>query len=260
MNTVKEIYNFLNTICPFDTAMEFDNVGLLVGDFNNTVNKILIALDVTDEVVLEAKQIGANLIISHHPIIFKPINKIYSSDTVYQVIKNNINVICSHTNLDMATNGVNTTLAELLKLKNVEPLSIYSVNNQELPLGLIGKLNNPLSSIEFANFVKHTLKCDGLRFTNISDDKYISKVGVCSGSGGNLITEAFKNKVNAFLTGEIKHHEILFAVKNNITVVDVGHFKSENVIVEKLYNILTYKFNNIEIYKSNDCSDKIKYI
>lgn len=260
MIKVKEIYDFLDSFCPFKLCMDFDNVGLLIGDFDNCIKKILITLDVTDEVLIEAKNLNANLIINHHPIIFNPLKKLCSSDIVYKAIKNNINVICAHTNLDMAKDGVNMALKEALNLKNISPLSIYNVNGNELPLGLIGTLTKPLSSQEFAKLAKTALNCDKVRFTNISEKPYIKKVALCSGAGGNLIHDAIKNKVDAFLTGEIKHHEILLANKNHITVVDTGHFKSENLIVKKLYEVFSEKYSDIEIYCSKECTDKIKYI
>lgn len=260
MITVKEIYNFLDSFCPFKYCMDFDNVGLLIGNFDDYVKKILIALDVTDEVLMEAQILKANLIISHHPIIFNPLKKLYSSDIVYKAIKNNINVICAHTNLDMAKNGVNTALKNALNLKNTSPLSIYNVNGADLPLGIIGDLSENLSSEDFAKTVKVALDCDKVRFTNISEKPYIKKVALCSGAGGNLIYEAIKNNTDAFLTGEIKHHEILLANKNNITVVDTGHFKSENLIVKELCNAILKEYSNIEVYCSQNCTDKIKYI
>lgn len=260
MTTVKEVYDILDKFCPFNAAMDFDNIGLLIGNFRDAVKNILVALDVTDDVIAEAKSIGANLIVSHHPIIFNPLKNIYSDDIPYKLIKNDINVICAHTNLDVARGGVNDSLAESLTLLNPKPLSYYQVSNSSFPLGVVGDLECFLSSIEFANFVKRALHCNGLKFTNISNEKYISKVAICSGSGGNLIKDAAKMRADAFLTGEIKHHELLFAIKNNITVVDVGHFQSENIIVRKVAELLNGKFRNVRVYMSQKRADKIEYI
>lgn len=260
MTTIKEIYDFLDNLYPFKTAMDFDNVGLLIGSSDDILKSVLVSLDITEEIIEEAISKNVNLIITHHPIIFDPIKKISSNDLIYKIVKNNINVISLHTNLDMAPGGVNDTLAKFLRLSNIAPLSLYQTNNATLPMGLIGTLSKPMSSKEFAKLISDTFNCQGLRFTDISESRYISKVGICSGSGGSLIKNAINFKVHAFLTGEIKHHEILSAIKENITVVDIGHFKSENIIVKKLANTIKNKFKDISVDYSRANLDKIKYI
>ena len=260
MTTVKDVYDILDKFCPFNTAMDFDNVGILVGKPSEPVKNILVSLDVTDDIMREASYVGANLIITHHPVIFDPIKKIHSTDIVHKLIKNGFNVICAHTNLDMAKGGVNDALAEALTLVNTKPLTTYKTGEVTLPMGLVGTLEYTLSSVEFANFVKRALNCSGLRFTNLSEKKYISKVGLCSGSGGNLISDAISAGVDAFVTGEIKHHEILKAIQHNITVVDVGHFQSENLIVKRVAEVLNGRFNGVKVYMSNARLDKIAYV
>ena len=260
MATVKEIYDILDKFYPFNLAMDFDNVGLLIGDFNTPVKKALVALDVTDDVLAAAVANRANLIITHHPVIFRPIKRIFSSDIAHKIINNDINVICAHTNLDMAKNGVNDTLAAALSLSGLTPLAHRDENVAIPSLGVIGNLQNPMSSKEFASFIKNSLSCNGLRFTNISAQKNILKVAICSGSGGNPIETAAALRVDAFVTGEIKHHEILFAIKNNITVVDVGHFQSENIIVKKVADLLKSNFPNLDVSFSQNRLDKIEYI
>lgn len=123
---VKDVYNFLDKIAPFSTSMDFDNCGLLVGHMDETLDKVLLSLDITSEVIREAKEIGANLIISHHPIIFKPVKRIKFGSVLDFLITSRINAICAHTNLDMAENcGVNCCLAKELGLENLKPLSVY---------------------------------------------------------------------------------------------------------------------------------------
>ena len=118
--TVNDIYAYLNEFCPFDTACDFDNVGLLVGDKNANVTKAIIALDCTLDAVNQAIETGAELIITHHPIIFSPLKSVTAESTVYRLIKNNISVISAHTNLDIAYGGVNDCLAATLNLRDVE--------------------------------------------------------------------------------------------------------------------------------------------
>lgn len=254
MITVKDIYDFLDTIAPFKSAMDFDNSGLLIGNYDLEVKKVLVCLDITNEVCDEANKIGANLIISHHPIIFKPTKKLDFEGPVYKMMKYKINAICAHTNLDVAENGVNYHLAKSLELSDLSPLTY----EKEYPLGFVGNLKNKMHTYDFALFVKEKLNCESLRYTSNTD--IISKVAVCSGTGGEFIEEAVNSGAEAFVTGEIKHSQILKANQLGLSIFDVGHFKSENVIVEPLKIMLEDKFKNIEFYSSKVCTDKINYL
>ncbi len=254
MNTVKDIYQFLDQIAPFEKSMNFDNCGLLVGDLNCTIKKVLISLDITNEVCEEANNLSAELIISHHPVIFKPLKKIEFDSPIASLIKYKINAICAHTNLDVAREGVNFHLAKALNLKNLTPL----VTNKDYSIGLIGTLEKTLTSTELAKFVKKQLSCEGVRYTQNSHK--IKTVAVCSGSGGEFVSEAKLKGADAFVTGEIKHSQILSANQMGITIVDAGHFKTENVITEPLRYLLKQKFKNTEFVVSEVFSDKIKYL
>lgn len=258
MALVSDIYDLIDEIAPFDTAMDFDNVGILVGDRNQEVEKILVALDITNEVVNEAKFAGAQLIVSHHPVIFNGVKSIDANCVVYNMIQNGITAICAHTNLDSAANGVNKCLADALELKNLKPLSFYEAKGQKCVLGLIGALKAEMNSKDFAVLVKNALNCNGVRYT--AAEGAIKTVAVCSGSGGDLINKAVELGADAYVTGEIKHHEILIANENNICVVDAGHFKSEDVVVEPLVNFIKTKFKGVQVIKSKTCTDHIKYI
>lgn len=254
MNTIREIYNFINEIAPFDTALSFDNVGLLVGNYDINVSKVLLSLDITKSVCAEAKKLGANLIISHHPVIFKPLRNITFDSTAAALIKNDISAICAHTNLDIAEEGVNLQLARRLALSDLSSLATEENNS----IGLVGYLKDEMDVNEFAEIVKAKLDCTGIRYTNIN--KKIKKVAVCSGSGGSFIENAYEKSVDAFVVGEIKHSDILKANEFNISIVDVGHYKSENVIIEPLKNMLSEKFQKTQFFTSQTFSDGINYL
>ena len=258
LTKVLDIYNFIDKIAPFESQMDFDNSGLLIGNFNQKINKILLCLDITREVIDEAIKLNINLIISHHPVIFKSIRRISFDYVCYLLIKNNICAICAHTNLDLSEIGTNFCLFEKLSLKNKKSLSFYEKNNKNYVLGYTGELESEINSRDFAIFVKKKLECLGVRFTDIS--KKIKKVAVSSGAGGNLISEAFNKKCDAFLTGEIKHSDILFANEHGISIFDVGHFKSENLVISHLRNILQKEFSMLEFVESRVFSDKIEFI
>ena len=255
MATVKCIYDFLDKIAPFESAMDFDNCGILVGDKNKSVEKILLALDITSEVVEEAQKTGAELIISHHPVIFKGIKNLEFNTPVSLLCKFGISAICAHTNLDLAKEGVNFHLAKKIGLENLSSLAIEN----GCSLGLIGDLSSSLNCKEFAETVKEKLDCNGVRYTFKTDCK-INKVAVCSGTGGEFVELAKNLGADVFVTGEIKHSQILKANEIGLMVVDAGHFKTENVVIKPLYEILQKEFAHIEFNISETCSDHIEYL
>lgn len=254
MVTVSNIYDFLNEIAPFDCAAKFDNVGILVGNNESKVRKVLISLDITSEVISEAIKGDFNLIVSHHPVIFKPLYSIRFDSIASLLIKNSINAICVHTNLDSASEGVNYHLAKSLGLHSISKFAFEDSHSY----GMIGILNKKMNSLEFAKFVKEKLKCENLRYTDNSSE--ISKVAVCSGAGGVFVDEAISSGADAFVTGEIKHSQILKANMHGMTIIDTGHFKSENIIVKPLKQKLEKEFTKTEFKISESCTDKIKYL
>lgn len=250
MITVNQILNFLCDIAPLQTAMSFDNCGLLVGSKSAIVTKTVLALDITKDVVDYAKNIGAELIISHHPVIFNPIKSLKSDDVPYLLAKYDINAICMHTNLDGADQyGVNVCLANACGLQNITLDKDNLIAYGDIDMA---------TSQSFATQVKQALDCEGVRFTNNS--KNITKVAVSSGAGGCNIFNAHQNNVDAFVTGEIKHHELLFAVQNDICVVDVGHFKSEAIVLPTIKDLLRQNFADVSFIINNGKNDNISYL
>lgn len=347
---IMEIHSYLNSLAPFNTALSWDNSGLLVGSMDDDFTGGLICLDVTDEIIKEAIAKKYNLIISHHPIIFNKLSKVTADMLVYKLIKNNINVISLHTNLDIAKDGVNFALAKKLDLKQLSslftdveetkafnyklvvfvPLShqdrvkesifkagagsigdyeeccftskgkgefkpvgaakpftgavdtlevtdeikiealvvpeyINSVINAMLQahpyeepayefykiynnyscvsLGLVGDLNKEYSPVDFATMVRNQLNCKKVSY--IIGNKNIKRVAVCGGSGADFIQNAIYKNADAYITSEIKHSVWLKAKRLGLTLMDAGHFNTENVIVPDLTNKLNEHFNTI---------------
>ncbi len=240
MTKIIDIYKEIDNIAPFNSAAEFDNVGLLIGSFDTEVKKVLLALDVTSEIIDEALNIGANLIITHHPVIFNPLKRIREDDMVYKLIKNDIAVISAHTNLDLALNyGVNFTLANKLGIKNL-------VNKAEF---LFEGEIEPTTILQFAEKIKEVTGSDFLEavLPEKMDDYIIETIGMCSGSGGEYI---FETEADAFITGEMKHHERLYAKEKGIPAFIMGHYESEVIFKESLKNYLASKFAGIEFVNS----------
>lgn len=250
MITAGEIYDYIDSFAPFETAMNFDNAGLLIGSRNMTSENVLLSLDVTTDVINEAAEKNIGIIISHHPIIFNPIKSISAESVQYLAAKNNIAVISAHTNLDIAKNGVNDSLAAAI--------GIVSENGTNDDCMLIGELENEFTSYDFAVHIKSVINCRGLRYTKRNG--LIKKAAVACGAGGSSIFNAVKNGADAIITGEIKHHEILFAIENNVSVYDLGHFQSEDLIINILAKKLSEHFKETIFEKAESDTDRVFYI
>ncbi len=232
--TVNSIFKYLTTLFPTDTACDFDNVGLLIGDGNTEVTKALIALDCTDNAVKTAIENGCQLIITHHPIIFAPLKSILADSIPYKLIKNGISVISMHTNLDIAENsGVNTCLCDALGLENQK--THIASDGYALRFGTV----SPTSADDFARLIKSQL---GGTVKYIDGGKEIKSVLVCSGSGGDFIYEAINGGFDALVTADIKHHHFLDAKHHGVSLFDGGHFNTEDVVIEPLKELLQKEF------------------
>lgn len=246
MVCVRDIYDTINQFAPFHTAMSFDNVGLLVGNADTAVHTVLLALDITPEVVQEAAQCGAELVVSHHPVIFDPLKRLPSSSVPYALARHGIAAVCAHTNLDLAEGGVNTCLAQCLKLKNVTMLK--QDERSGLAEGLVGETEKPYTPQAFAQLVKETLGCDGLKYTD--GKREITRVALCGGAGAYLLEDAVHAGAQAFVTADTKHHELLNAEAHELTLVDAGHFYTEDVVILPLAERLQERYPDVRFIKS----------
>lgn len=235
--TVQDIFNFLNGKFPVDTACDFDNVGLLVGDKNSNVTKALIALDCTKITIDNAIENGCNLIVTHHPVIFAPLKTVLSESIVYKLIKNNISVISMHTNLDISINGVNDTLSQILSPKTCEKVIAsdgFSLNKCEI---------STISADHLAKLLKEKLG-GSIKYT--LPNKQIESVLLCSGSGGSYINFAKLLNCDALITADVKHNQFLDSLHYDIALFDAGHFNTENIMIEPLKKLLINEFPTTE--------------
>ena len=233
-----ELYDFINRIAPFGASESWDNAGLLVGSPKRETGRVLVSLDVTPEVVAEARRIGAGIILSHHPVIFHPLRAVASDGLCAELIRADITVISAHTCLDFAAGGVNDVLAKQLGLRNIRHFDMLP--GGELSLGRIGELEREMEPEEFASFVKSALGCGGLSYT--SGGGRIRTVAV---SGGKLSTQpekALRLGCDALVSSEIKHSDFLEAHALGLTLVDAGHYYTENPVVAALAEKLSVQF------------------
>lgn len=234
MITVGEIYDFLQEKAPFETAEEWDNSGLLVGAREQTVSTVYVALDITNETVKQAMACGAELIVSHHPVIFDPLRELSPRSPVYALVKAGIAAVCAHTNLDKAADGVNDTLARLIGLEAVEIAADGMCR--------VGKLPDVMSGEAFARLVSARLDT-AVRVT--AGTAPVRTVAVCGGAGGDLVLPLLDD-CDAAVTGEVKHHEWL-AVPQTKTLVDGGHYATEVGVTACLQQWLQEKFEELTV-------------
>ncbi len=237
-----DILNCLEEWCPKSTAASYDNVGFLVGDQNQEITKILVALDCTSRVIEEAKNLGANLIVTHHPIIWAPLKNITEQTRVFKLIKNGISVISCHTNLDVAKGGVNDCLAKALGLKSVKILD----NLEGDFSSRYGELDKALTPDEFALYVKEKLNTV-VRFSTGKTN--IKRVAICGGAGSEMLVPALLSGCDALVTADVKHSTFITAEEKGLTLIDAGHFNTENMIISPLAEYIRTR-SGIEVFVS----------
>lgn len=253
MSTVSDFYDFLDEIAPFSAQESWDNSGFLVGDGCRRVEKALVALDVTEPVLDEAARIGAQLIISHHPVIFGLLKEFHPQNIAFLAAERGIAVISSHTSLDVADGGVNDCLAKALGLHNIRKCG------DELGLLRIGELEmeKPLSCIEFVEYTANKLNAGGIKYT--PTDKRINTVAVCGGSGAEFFRDAMESGADAYVTANIKHNFFIDIRRAGFCVLDAGHFNTENTVVEPLAKRLLERFTDTEVVTAKSCCDPAMY-
>ncbi|WP_407385807.1 Nif3-like dinuclear metal center hexameric protein [Ruminococcus sp.] len=230
---LNEIIRFADEIAPFDSAAEWDNSGLLVGSPDAEISRALLALDITPAVIAEAREKGAELIISHHPVIFSPLRTLNPDHPAYRLAKYDLAALCLHTDLDRARQGVNTALGDALALENT---ALYPEH-----FLLVGDTPKPYTAAEFAAFLKERLHAPSVRFT----DGAVTRVAVSSGGGGEGVELAEGFGADAFVTGEMKHHQYLYAAAHGIAAFDAGHFSTEDVVIAPLRALFAARFPDV---------------
>ena len=257
MAAVRDLYGFVDQIAPFATQEGFDNAGFLVGRGDTQVKKVLVALDVTERVVSEAADWGAQLIVAHHPVIFQPARSVTDESAAGRVllalIENRIAAICAHTNLDAAQSGVNDCLARALELTDVGQLRQAGVDAQGRPYGVgrTGAVHRPgLSAAEYAAFIKEKLGSVSVRF--VDGGKPVEKVAVGGGSCGSMMEDALAQGCDTFVTADLKYNNFLDAQALGLNLMDAGHFPTENVVCAPLAAKLAQAFPQVAVRVSQD--------
>ena len=263
MPTVSDIYQFLDGKAPFQLQMSFDNAGFLVGDGGHPVTKVLVSLDITEAVVEEAKAFGAELIVSHHPVIFFPANRVTADEPLGRkligLIRNDIAAICCHTNLDAVAGGVNDALAERAGLTRIEQLHQDGVDGQGRPYGIgrVGELTQAMPLADYLAFLKRNLAPNGLRYADAG--RPVRRVAVGGGACADMVKDALDKGCDTFVTSDVKYDGFLDAKALGINLVDAGHFPTEDVICPRLVEWLRKEFPELTVEKSRRHHEVIAY-
>jgi len=262
------VCEFLERFAPIQLAESWDNVGLLVGDSTQSIEAVVTCLTVTPEVVDEAIEAGADLIVTHHPMPFRPLKQITSDSTVGQMllklIQNNVAVFSPHTAFDSCAEGINQQLADGIGLTDVRPLIpidlLEDVDSTNLVgTGRWGKFaegSMPLARV--AELAKQATSAPMVKVVGRGTDE-IDSVAVGCGSAGELLSVAIKNKVGCLILGETSFHTCLEAKAQGVALVLVGHYASEHFAVEKLATILANAFPAAKVWSSRQESDPIHF-
>lgn len=238
--TIRDVYNYMNEIAPFAAAEEWDNSGLLLGTFDMVCNKVMLALDITQDVVRQAVELDVDLIITHHPVIFSPLKNIDYDSAVAKLVSSRIAVISSHTCFDAANGGMNDILCEKLELKNIRPVPCS--DGFEFRAGELEKA----TSVEV--LARHTAKKLGSDCVSCSlHDKIVTRVAICSGAGSSVCREVISSGAEVFITGELKYNNIIELYESGVAVVLAGHFETEQIFKETLQKKLSKHFNGLDV-------------
>ena len=254
MTTVNDILHFVETLAPRELKMDWDNVGLLCGSKAAPVAKILVALDPFEHVCREAGEIGAQLIVTHHPLIFRPLANVTDSTSIGRSVmclcRSGISAINAHTNLDCAVGGVNDVLAETLELSGITPVGAHG--------GMMRCGDVPEQSLEeFLSFVKDKLGCPGLRY--VKGGRPVRKVCVGGGACSDGMLDALAAGCDTFVTSDIKYNQFWDAHDLGLNLIDAGHFYTENPVVAVLAQKIAAALPDVTVEISKTHADCMKY-
>ena len=237
---VKDVTEVIEAFAPLSLQEKWDNSGLCVGSPDAEVSSVLLGLDCTEELVDEAVACGADMIVTHHPLIFSGLKRISPEDqvgaAVIKAVKAGISIYAAHTSADKVISGVSGAMAARLGLADVE---ILDEDGEGTGLGVVGNLPQPISSEEALELVKKAFNLKALRCSRPLEDN-ISRIAMCGGSGGSLIAAARRSGAQLYISGDISYHN--FFTPEDFMIMDIGHYESEIEIVDILFSLITKKF------------------
>ena len=261
MPTVRDIADIIESFAPKSLQESYDNTGLQIGDPMTEVTAVLVCLDVTEDILAEAIERDCNLIISHHPLLFKGLKNITGATTTQRIVitalRQGVAIYSAHTNLDSAMEGVSYEMASQLSIKDLRTL----VPNEADPntgLGVIGQIT-PTPCLEFLRKVKEVFNVKALRYAGPASKLVIKNVALCGGSGASLISNAIDNNADIIITGDIKYHDFT-TWSSDIIIADIGHYESELCATRILYRLIKDKFQGLPVHFAKRESNPVKFL
>ena len=259
---IADVITNLEKIAPLHLQEDYDNAGLIVGNPNSDITGMMVCLDSTPEVIDEAIAKGCNLVVAHHPIIFRGLKQItgsnYVEQTVVRAIKNDIAIYAIHTNLDNVLHrGVNQKIADKLGLKDLQILRPKSPDDVEVGAGIVGVLESAMTEDAFLSHVKSAMHASVIRHTSLLG-KSVTRVAVCGGSGSFLLADAIKAEADIFITADFKYHEF-FDAEEHLVIADIGHYESEQFTIDLLVEYLSSQYPESTVIPTSVRTNPIRY-
>lgn len=252
MLKVKEIAKAIEDFAPLSLKEDWDNPGLQVGDDEMEVTAVLLCLDVTEDILQEARKRDCNMIVSHHPLIFSGLKRLTGATPIERIaaaaVRDNISIYSAHTNLDSAFEGVSYEMAHMLGMKDCRPLERNTGGDGTQGLGVVGSVA-PTPKLEFLRKVKETFEVKDLRYSAQTPGIVVRKVALCGGSGGSLIKNAIRSGADVYICGDLKYHDFT-SYGSDILLADIGHFESELCSRKILSRAIRSVYPNCVIYFS----------
>ncbi len=260
--TIGQITALLETIAPRHLQESYDNAGLITGRFDWQCSGVVFALDSTEAVIAEAVSLGANLVVAHHPIVFRGLKTITGSNyierTIIAAIKHDIAIYAIHTNLDnVLQNGVNQRIAQQLGLQNLRVLAPKSSDTDLIGAGVIGYLVPDMTEGAFLEHLKTAMQAQVVRHTELTGRRVV-KVAVCGGSGSFLLPQAIQAGAQVFVTSDFKYHEF-FDADGQIVIADIGHYESEQYTIDLLFSLVSEKFPTFALHLTKQYTNPVRY-
>lgn len=260
MLRIKDILQSIEAYAPLPLQESFDNSGVQVGDTSQLATGVLLCLDITEETIDEAIEHKCNLIVSHHPIAFRPFKSLtgatYVERCMIKACKSDIVLYAAHTNLDNTIGGVSHRMAEKIGLQNISIMDPHPATGTGC--GVIGEFADEKTEMSFLQHVKQVFNCKRISHS-VGIGKPIKKVAICSGSGAFMIQNAIRAGAEAFISGEAKYNDY-YDVEDRILLTIIGHYESEECTKELFYDIISKEFPNFAVHFSNVNSNPVNYL
>lgn len=262
MPKVKDIAAAIEDFAPKRLQESYDNTGLQVGSPEMEVTAVLICLDVTEDVLAEAIKRGCNMILSHHPLLFKGLKEVtgatHTQRIVIEAIRNSIAIYAAHTNLDSTAYGVSCEMADAIGIEETRPL-VPGAECPDTGLGIIGETPRPVPAMEFLRNLKEIFHVKSLRYSRRTPKVVVRRVAMCGGAGSSFVAEAVKQGADVYVTGDLRYHDFT-DYGLDILLADIGHFEGE-LCSEKIFSrVIHEKFPNFVTYYAESGKNPIGYM